>query len=792
MAPSIAPKDVAARRVANPHRPRIFIYIIDSLRYETAVNGAVMPHLQAFAAEGARAKVLSGFNSLTSTALRNAFTGHENTTVMAVVTNFLKTDAGVESIFHQMALQGITTAAYSHGFFRQFGAGVAFEAEVPGRSSFDTEEKNVFAGVEALRRGDYDVVVGHIAYTDYTAHIYGIGRKEYREVFARADGLIPRIRERLPAGATMVVMGDHGHDSTGKHIYGMDVPTFLAYAGPPFRRGVDLGTVSLTSHRYLLSEAAGVPLKTEGYAGEILPAALNRDDNHLPTLLSELLGARSGITWSGSIWIYISALSALWLNLVFSGYSPLNFTGGRAAVLWLGMAPLLATGTTQWIAEALAIGLIFLVGARGTTWRQIALWVALPTLVILLFHGWGRVLVALRPWAQELSYTTLAAAWAVVAVVGALLATRARRAWVMSVVLAVPGLLFHPTNYPYGFSGTVTPLVFCWFLFFAVSAIRDGALRQTNGAINWASVQRLGFAGMVVFLLLQPFAATEARAGYFVRWRALLPDSWSANNFLALVWLAFLAKAVIFFPRWPGIARVCFGGVLILLLVATEGQLWPMTNSRWMFMLGALAAAWWFDKPGRPMLGTAFLFALYYYCIWLTPRNYLEIGCMIAALVMCARLATWFPQPELVRFDCVVLGLLGLLVSGWAFARWTVSEVEWHLVYQWFDAQIVEKKVALFLPFIALKFLAPWFVIVNVLRAEFANRIDFAANGILLFFSLKMISLLAINNGLGGADTFNRSYLEGACVSGLMAVLFLGVILLPRSWPRPLDSTPGG
>jgi hypothetical protein len=70
-------------------------------------------------------------------------------------------------------------------------------------------------------------------------------------------------------------MGDHGHDETGKHGFGMEVPTFTVYIGEAFRRGYDLDTISLTSHRYLMSHAVDIELSTDNYTGKYLPQAIN-------------------------------------------------------------------------------------------------------------------------------------------------------------------------------------------------------------------------------------------------------------------------------------------------------------------------------------------------------------------------------------------------------------------------------------------------------------------------------------------------------------------------------------
>src|SRR5690606_25651790 len=85
---------------------------------------------------------------------------------------------------------------------------------------------------------------------------------------------VGRVKERLPTGVTLVVMGDHGHTPDGHHSLGYGLPTAAVYSGPLFRRDFDLGTIKLASNRYLLNAAFGLPLKVFGYTGEYLPEAL--------------------------------------------------------------------------------------------------------------------------------------------------------------------------------------------------------------------------------------------------------------------------------------------------------------------------------------------------------------------------------------------------------------------------------------------------------------------------------------------------------------------------------------
>lgn len=781
-APHIDPAQVAAARAARAERPRVFVLILDSLRYDTAMNAELMPHLAALRAEGVYARVDPGFNSSSAAAIRDMFTGRENAAVLAVVSTFLKTDAGIESIFHQLSLAGIATAAYGQDFFLQFGSGLTHQSirlAAGSRLTRDTEEENSLAGVAALGRGEFDFVVGHVSYTDYAAHDFGISKAAYREAFRRADGFVARVRAALPPDATFVVLGDHGHDEQGKHGFGMEVPTFAVYVGAPFRRGRDIGPINLPSHRFLMSQAAGVPLNTEGYTGRFLPEALDGTHAGMKWLEAQAQAARARQrTWL--VWFQISLLGALCLNLYCRGRSPLNFDGPRALLPWLGAVPLLLTRSwAPWLGLLVLAGIAVLLG-RGVPWKRLGWWVAVPALAGLGFQAWGRVLVATKPALQHLPAGAFTVAWLVVTLAAAAAATSTRRSWVMGIVMGVPLLLLHPTNEIFGFPAALAPLLLCWFLVYAVARWREGALAGPLAL-------RLGLAGAGLFLLAQPFWQSEAVRGNFVAWHALVPGL-GLDNLPYFVGLAFLAKAVIFFPRWPGWTGVALGAGLAWMLVMREARVWlPNTREQLALMAACLAGGWLLgirrQRPEGRMLLLTFWFLLYYHWILLTPRNYLEIGCLLGALTLCARVAAWDPRPENRRFDYLALAVLGLLLAGWACMRWSTSDLEWHATYTWFAAPTVERNAALFVPWIALKCLVPWVIVLLCLRQELGAQLRLTANTVLIVFGVKIMSMLMINTGLGGTDTLNRSYLEAACVSGVLAVLALGVILLPGAWP---------
>jgi hypothetical protein len=775
----VDPAAALQRQRAGPGRPTVYLLIVDSLRYETAIDPAIMPSLCALAREGVHAKVKPGFNAVTGPAIRDMFTGRENTSVLAFVANFLHVDAGVESIFNQMAAEGIQCSAYSMGFFRQFGRAIAHEEDIPSRSSRDDDEANVLKGVEDLREGRDEFVVGHLNYTDYAAHDFGIHAPDYQVAFSRADALIGVIRSRLPPGTTFAVTGDHGHDERGRHGYGMDVPTYAVYCGPMFRRDFDLGTITNISHRYLLSQAMGITVRSEDYAGQYLPQALNISRNRLESLFAQARLAPPESTRPWALWIYTSFIGILWLNLVMAGTSPVDFSRGKALFLWLGFIPYFSWGSLQPLSMLGAAVVLSVLLLRRLSARQAQLWVGLPVAAALAAHGWGRLLATARPWLAALQPWEIAAFWTIAALAGSAAASRSRRPWVTGALLGSAALLFFPSEEPFGFPCVMVPALFCWFLLYAASVIRCGASRR--------DVARLGIAGAALFLFLQPFASTVADAGFFVAWRPLIP-ALSSTNIAWMLAVATIAKLIIFFPKRPGAVEAACSCGLIVMLAYFETRAWVPYRTIWVEIMAALLLVWRVGRRyGRPEargFGLAFWFLMVVCLIVPNRPNYLDTTCMIGAAVVCARVVRAFPQRENAAFDTAVLALFGLMVTGWAFCFWSVTHLEWVAAFSWLSEPEIERYVYVFAAWVALKSLVPWVIIVGLLRRELRGVTTFPANAVFVSFSVKVLSASMINMGLGGADTLNRFYLEGAGVGAVLAILFLGPFLMRDSWPK--------
>jgi len=353
----------------------------------------------------------------------------------------------------------------------------------------------------------------------------------------------------------------------------------------------------------------------------------------------------------------------------------------------------------------------------------------------------------------------------------------------MAGVLGVPALFFHPVYHHFGFPGTLAPLMGCWFVFYVASMARDPAinLRQVAPTLGWIAL------GLLIFL--QPFAASiTADDSIFKSWHALIPG-WDNRNLGYMSVVAILAQVVLFFPTRPSRPNLLLGLLLIGLLLVIHAQIWTPELPVRLGLIAILGTGWYGARHiGIPemaaMLGIAALFMLNLSWIYLTPRNYLDTALMIGALMLCARVIRTFPQPENLRADYIVLALFGLIITGWASLSWSGKHLEWHAAYEYFSTVTVERNVAWFIPWIALKGLLPWVIILWGLHLRLSPWQRLPSHTIMALFMVKVLSLLMITVGLGGIDTHNHNYLETATVVAVIVGLYIGVILLPRAWPR--------
>ncbi len=770
-----------------PRTARVYVLLIDSLRYETAMDPAIMPHLARLRAAGASARVTNIHDAVTVPSVRTIFTGWEQVTVLAFVANFIAPSmTGVPSVFTQLQAAGGRSIVCALGEFRQFADHIGEMRLRRLPYSADDNEAQLLDAAGALARGEANLVVGHLAYTDYASHRYGTLRQAYRQTFGRADQLIAAVQERLPAEAVLVVMGDHGHTSDGRHSLGLNVPTFAVYAGGPFGRGVELGTIRLATNRYLLDAALGLPLMIDGYMGELRPDALAAYDPRQAATFAPPLEAdrleppelRPGLM-RAVLWVDFAVLAALWLNLALPEWSPFRLTGWRSLPAWLallGCVLPLAWGPAFGVVAGLAA--LALVERRPGPGWQPWLWSLGLIVAGLGMQAWGGVLAAGLRRLPLMEVSTLHLLWTAAGIAGAVVATRKNRTVLAWGALAMPGLLLVPTNYRYGWNSVAVPALLCWTAFYLASVVRER--RAAGGRLASSEWLALGAMAALIGLLVQALATGEAAQYVFTGWHPLLPG-WGADNPAFMIVAGTLAGFILLCDR-PDLPRVRLGALFFtLLLYPLQVRLWPLGSPVWPALIAAGIAAWVVAWRRRDVLATMLgrWVGLMLWGWWIRPAepSHAAVCCVLAALVVAGRLMRRFPQPERVRSDRAFLLAVGIVAVGHAISRWSIKDLEWRAAYDWFSPDAVERYAVVVLIWVVAKGLAPWLVLSR--PATVPGAADSPEPPIRAAAGIKCAAMLLIVAGLGMAPDATAPYREAVQQMTVLAMLTLYLLVFP-------------
>ena len=91
--PNATPPAPAQRAQAGT-RPRAFVLLLDSLRYQTVADAGFMPRTVALRAKAVSARVTPTRDAITVPAIRAAFSGRDSTSLLGFVRNFVKRSTG--------------------------------------------------------------------------------------------------------------------------------------------------------------------------------------------------------------------------------------------------------------------------------------------------------------------------------------------------------------------------------------------------------------------------------------------------------------------------------------------------------------------------------------------------------------------------------------------------------------------------------------------------------------------------------------------------------------------------
>lgn len=370
-----------------PPKSRLVIFWIDSLAVQDLALPGRLSRLKARLPAGLHGPVRECMDGVSVPCFTAASTGIDRFSLFAIARNFGGTSGVPEgSVFHALQKRGVKL-----GFIgdMQIGQAVAGFDWIEIQHEVD-DSFAVRRGLEVLERDALDLVVIHLRLPDELSHQVGPESPAYGESLEVIDRDIEAAMQRLRPTDHVIIFGDHGHTSDGRHFAGLDVPTYMAAFGPMFRRPLER-PMAITDHASLWAPLFGLRFGDSAwvdayFAGEPVPAvepatqqthgatielsglpSVASGNARLPlwavlgtVVLAFLVSVPHRIRWLGDpqwralLWVLVGlAVVAFTLGATYTSFRPFIHYGGRTFNTSIGIACGLAGIALAWPARGL-------------------------------------------------------------------------------------------------------------------------------------------------------------------------------------------------------------------------------------------------------------------------------------------------------------------------------------------------------------------------------------------------------------------------------------------------------
>jgi hypothetical protein len=291
---------------------RTVLLFIDSLSHTVATNPEIMPTLSRLAQRGVSFDVEPCRDQLTYLCLRAAFTGHDDSSLLAISDNFRPNQEGPpDSLLSATQAKGMQTRVVGSHDLHPYRRWITSEQPIDKE---DERPERLGNELRHALRSNPELVIVALSSGDMAAHAHGTRSTEYVASFRRIDTIVAAVVAILGPECNLIVFGDHGHDTAGRHLPGTEAKTWAVYAGPAFRAGVR-STMAITDHRAVLGTLLGVPTEPI-YRGPPLSTVFDADwvTRTLPRGLPNLAASRDASHGpSSSRWLTASLIAAITL-----------------------------------------------------------------------------------------------------------------------------------------------------------------------------------------------------------------------------------------------------------------------------------------------------------------------------------------------------------------------------------------------------------------------------------------------------------------------------------------------
>jgi hypothetical protein len=248
------------QRVTQPAKTRLVVLLVDSLS-DRDIGTAAMPRLAARLQRGGlHGPVQPCTDAITVPCIAATISGSDRLSVFALGANF----AGGSSAIHSSVLGQLERSGHRTGYLGERMLANAMHGLTHVVADLDSDTQLMALLLPTLKEQRLDLLIAHFRALDHAAHKYGDTAPRYVDMRHRIDEQVDAIIEQLEPSDHVVVMGDHGHATSGRHAAGLEVTTYAAYFGPQFARKLQVPML-MTEHAAIWARIFGFSRRTPGW-----------------------------------------------------------------------------------------------------------------------------------------------------------------------------------------------------------------------------------------------------------------------------------------------------------------------------------------------------------------------------------------------------------------------------------------------------------------------------------------------------------------------------------------------
>ncbi len=254
---ALSEKAAAAAPAGTGEKIHLWMVMVDSWPLRLLGQGR-MPFVDSLLEKGVYGSAVACADALSVPCLKAIYTGRDLYSVFFLFKDVMTADQKAGgSVLEELHRRGYTIGIAANHSWNQFRH--AYDhAVLHDLGNIPSDNVVVGEAMDIFEKYNPDIMMTAIIDLDHAAHKYKPGTGEYYEAALESDRLVKEIYEKLPENWHILIFGDHGHDESGRHVPGLDIPAAYVYHGPAFSEGVRRD-IDVKTHYFILSGLFKVP-----------------------------------------------------------------------------------------------------------------------------------------------------------------------------------------------------------------------------------------------------------------------------------------------------------------------------------------------------------------------------------------------------------------------------------------------------------------------------------------------------------------------------------------------------